>query len=148
MDLSGLKWPLIIAAVVGLGWLFTEGGVNWMYTKATANTPGQDAEQDKFDEATLSRVGGYLQRMWRYEKATKFFETACERYPSGENYWYNVYRLHTCYERRGDPQRALELLEYLMAEGASEIDSRVPVNDNLGLRANKLREVFELGETQ
>lgn len=148
MDLSGLKWPLIIVLVVGVGWLFTSGGVNWMQAQAMKNTPGVDENQDKLDEATLSRLGGYMVRMWRYEKAVELLESACERYPAGANYWYNVYRLHTCYERMGQADRAIELLDYLVANGASQYDSRVPENDNLNLRANKLRETFELGETR
>jgi len=148
MDLSGLKWPLIIVVVVAVGWLFTEGGVNWMYGQATSGQVGVDPEQDKLNEATLSRVGGYLQLMWRYEKANQCFETACERYPDGVNYWYNIYSMHTCYERLGDPGRALELLNYLIAENANQYDQRVPEGDNLMLRANKLREMYELGETQ
>ncbi|MBI1319918.1 MAG: hypothetical protein GC168_13400 [Candidatus Hydrogenedens sp.] len=147
MDLSGLKWPLIVVVVVGVGWLFTSGGVNWMQSRVMAHTPGVDANQDKLDEAMLSRLGGYMQLMWRYQKAVELLEASCERYPGGENYWYNVYRLQTCYERMGQADRAIELLDYLIAEGASQYDKRVPENDNLSLRANKLRETFELGET-
>jgi tetratricopeptide (TPR) repeat protein len=147
MDLSGLKWPLIIVLVVGGGWLFTSGGVNWMQSQAMKNTPGVDENQDKLDEATLSRLGGYMLRMWRYDKAIELMEAACDRYPGGANFWYNVYRLHTCYERKGQADRAIELLEFLIANGASEVDPRVPQNDNLSLRANKLKETFELGET-
>ena len=58
MDLSGLKWPIIIAAVVGIGWLATSGGINWMVGNFTKATPGIDEQQDKVAEVGLSRVGG------------------------------------------------------------------------------------------
>ena len=149
MDLSGLKWPLIIVVVVAVGWLFTSGGVNWMYSQSTKATPGVDAEQDKFDEAMLSRVGGYCMRLWKYEDAKKFFDTARDRYGVGaENYWYNTYRLVRCEERMGNYATAMQILEYLIAEGASQYDKRVPENDNLGLTRNKLAETHDLGETR
>jgi len=118
MDLSGLKWPLIIVLVVGGGWLFTSGGVNWMQSQAMKNTPGVDENQDKLDEATLSRLGGYMLRMWRYDKAIELMEAACDRYPGGANFWYNVYRLHTCYERKGHLRRAVGNQEFEQFNGA------------------------------
>ena len=42
MDLSKVKWVVIAAVVLGVGWLVTEGGVNWAYDRATAGTPGED----------------------------------------------------------------------------------------------------------
>lgn len=148
MDLSGLKWPIIIVVVVAGGWLFTSGGVNWMISRATAATPGVDIEKDKFDEAQLSRVGGYTMRLWKYDKALECFNLARERYgEGGANYWYNTYRMVRCYERNGDPSTAIDVLTYLIDNGANTHDPRVPDNDNLGLIRNKLRETFELGET-
>jgi len=149
MDLSGLKWPIIIVVVVAVGWLFTSGGVNWMISQSTKATPGVDAEKDKFDEAMLSRVGGYVMMMWNYQKAAECFEQARQRYgESGANYWYNTYRLVRCYERLGQYQTAVEVLDYLLANGANQYDKRVPENDNLALTKNKLNETHELGETQ
>ena len=51
MDLSRLKWPLIVALVVGVGWLLSEGGVNHMHKKFTSVAPGQDANADEMNEA-------------------------------------------------------------------------------------------------
>ncbi len=149
MDLSGLKWPIVIVVVVGLGWLFTSGGVNWMISQATKATPGVDPERDKLDEATLSRVGGYVMFMWNYQKAKECFDLVRDRYgESAPNYWYNTYRLVRCHERMGDYATAVEILTYLIDNGASQYDKRVPENDNLGLTRNKLNETHELGETQ
>jgi tetratricopeptide (TPR) repeat protein len=149
MDLSGLKWPLIIVLLVGGGWLFTSGGVNWLVAQSTKATPGVDAARDVRDEAMLSRVGGYSMRLWKYEQALECFQLAIDRYgEGGKNYWYNTYRQVRCYERIGNPQTAVQILTYLIDNAASTHDPRVPENDNLGLIRNKLNETFELGETQ
>ena len=149
MDLSGLKWPIIIVAVVALGWLFTSGGTDWLIKNATTATPGVDAAKDVSDEAMLTRVGGYVMKLWKYEKAMECFNLARDRYgETGANYWYNTYRLVRCYERMGDPKTAVDILTYLIDSGANALDPRVPTNDNLGLTRNKLNETHELGETQ
>jgi tetratricopeptide (TPR) repeat protein len=144
MDLSGLKWPIIIAVVVGLGWLLTSGGVNWMVGNFTKATPGIDAQQDMVDEAGLSRVGGYLLFMWRWEKANDVLSLAVERYPEGPNLYYNLYRIARCEERMGNYQAAVDLMRELMDYDAHEIDERVPHTENLNLQANKLIEMYDL----
>lgn len=144
MDLSGLKWPLIIAVIVALGWLFTSGGVNWMVGNFTKATPGMDAEQDKVDEAGLSRVGGYLLVMWKWEKARDVFDTAVFRYPDGANYYYNLYRLGRCEERMNNNQAMLDILRELIADDAHSIDARVPRTNNLKSQAEKLKEMYGL----
>jgi hypothetical protein len=68
MDLSGLKWPLIIVVVVAIGWLGSSGGINWMISQSTDAVPGADATQDARDEQRLTSVAGYLLTLWRYEK--------------------------------------------------------------------------------
>ncbi len=145
MDLSGLKWPIIIVVILGIGWLMSSGGVNYMINSFTKATPGQDAERDKIDEAGLTRVGGYLLYLWRYEKAPDVMQTAVDRYgESGANYWYNMYRLAKCTERMGKYQNSYDILQYLIQNTASQYDDRVPENDNLSLRSAKLKEVHEL----
>ena len=144
MDLSGLKWPIIIVVVVFVGWLFTSGGVNWMVGQATKAEVGVDAAKDARDEAMLSRIGGYLLLMWRYEKAAEVLTLSIERYPNGENVWYNYYRLVTCYERQDMNLRAHNILQDLIAQQAWNFDARVPGQDNLALRAAKLKEVHGL----
>ena len=145
MDLSGLKWPLIIAAVVGLGWLGTSGGVSWMYGNFTKATPGVDLDQDLRDEAGLTKLAGYTFHLWRWEKTIIIIETALDRYGEGApNYWFNLERLSTCYERIGDYQTSYNILQELMNVNAHEIDERVGNFDNLNLRASKLREMYEL----
>lgn len=145
MDLSGLKWPLIILVVVVVGWLLSSGGVSWMEKNFTKATPGQNTTRDKTDEAGLSRLGGYCLYLWRYERAAGLFESAIDRYgEDGANYWYNLYRLAKCYEKMERYQDSYDVLEQLITANASQYDDRVPENDNLSLRANKLKEVHEL----
>lgn len=145
MDLSGLKWPVIIVVIVAIVWLLSSGGVAWMVNNFTKATPGQDVARDKTDEAGLTRVGGYLLMLWRYEKAANVMETAIQRYgENGANYWYNLYRLAKCYERMDRNQESYNLLMDLAAANASQYDKRVAENDNLSLRAGKLKEMYEL----
>jgi len=144
MDLSFLKWPIIIGVVVLIGWLGSSGGVNYMYNKFTASTPGQDAERDKVDETGLSRLGGYCLPILKYEKAMQIFETACQRYPQGEDYWFNRYRMVKCCEKLKNYGRAVRILKDLMANNVGEFDTRVPTNDVLNLRAEKHIELYEL----
>jgi tetratricopeptide (TPR) repeat protein len=145
MDLSGLKWPLIIVVVVAIGWLLSSGGVNWMIGQATKSVPGQDAAQDAKDEARLSKIAGYCMVLWRYEKAAEVLDQCFDRYGStGANYYHNMYRMVKCQEKLGQYQRAYNILQELLAANAWTIDSRVPNFDNLNLRAQKMREVHEL----
>ena len=145
MDLSGLKWPLIIVIIVAVGWLASSGGVSWMQTNFTKATPGTDVERDKIDEAGLSRLATYVLYLWKYEKAKEILTLSIDRYgEGGANYWFNVYRISTCNERLGNYQEAVDDLQYLMDSTASEKDARVPELDNLALKAAKIREVHEL----
>lgn len=145
MDLSRLKWPLIIVALAGIGWLGTSGGVGWMYDTYTEATPGVDPKRDQRDEAGLSRIGGYTFHLWQWEKAIDILETAIERYGEvGANYWFNLERLSTCYDRIGEYQVSYDLLQVLIRARAHELDERVSHNDNLKLRAEKLKEMYDL----
>ena len=144
MDLSGLKWPIIIVVVVAIGWLFTSGGVSWMITNFTKSVPGEDAARDARDEAGLTRIGGYLLIMWRYEKAADVLNMAVERYPNGKNYWYNAYRNAKCEEKMEHYQKAYNILQLCMQSSAGDYDERIPSNDNLALRAAKLKELYDL----
>lgn len=145
MDLSGLKWPAIILVIAGVVWLMSSGGVSWMEQNFMKATPGVDAAKDKTDEAGLTRLGGYLLTLWRYEHAARVMEAAIARYDiNGANYWYNHYRLVKCYEKMGDYQRAYNVLKQLAGATAHQYDKRVPENDNLSLRASKLKELHEL----
>lgn len=145
MDLSGLKWPLILVVIVGVGWLGTKGGVAWMYGKFTEATPGVDLDQDLRDEAGLTRLGGYTFHLWQWERTIDILETAINRYgENAPNYWYNMERLASCYDRVGEFQISYDILQELMRANAHEIDDRVPNFDALNLRANKLKEMYEL----
>ena len=145
MDLSGLKWPLIIAAVVGIGWLATSAGVNWMGQRFVAAAPGVDAQQDLRDEAGLTKLATYTYYLWKWQKTADILQTSIERYgEDGANYWYNLERLSNCYDRLGEYQESYDILRQLMDVNAHEIDSRVGNFDNLNLRASKLREMYDL----
>lgn len=145
MDLSGLKWPLIILIIVVIGWLGSSGGVNYMVNNFTKATPGVDAQRDKTDEAGLTRVAGYLMMLLRWERSKDVLETVINRYGNtGANYWYNMYRLAKCYEKLGRYQDAYNILRDLAQLNAHQYDDRVPEFDNLNLRANKLKEVHNL----
>jgi len=147
MDLSGLKWPLIIVVVVAVGWLVSEGGINFMYKRFT-KTPVEeqdDATQVAF-EAGLSRLGGFLLKTFRYARAEDVLLEAVTRYPDGENALYNEYRLAKCYEKQDRYRECVEVLQDLRDMDAHSMDKRVPEADVLQLRIDKLAEVFELGE--
>jgi len=146
MDLSRLKWPLIILLVVGVGWLVSEGGVNYMHKKFTSASPGQDANVDEVNEAGLTRLGGFLLKTFRWEKAMAVLGDAVRIYPDGENALYNEYRMAKCAEKLGDYQRAVNILGHLMDIEAGAVDARVPSNGHLDLRRAKLMETYELGE--
>lgn len=147
MDLSGLKWPLIIGIVVVAGWLVSEGGVSFMYKKFTA-TPvdQQDADQQEAYEAGLSRLGGFLVKTFRYKKAEEVLSEAMYRYPEGKNYLFNRYRLAKCVEKQGRYDECVAILIDLRDMGAHTYDERVPETDVLQLRIDKLAETHELGE--
>ena len=144
MDLSKLKWVLIAAVVIGGGWLVTEGGINWVYKNATEDTAGADPEKDKIDESTLSRYGGFLLTTFRYEKAKEFYQTAIDRYPDGDNLWWNYYQMARCEEKLYNYQRAADILHMLWTEDADQYDERVPNQATLRLRLDKLVEVHDL----
>lgn len=145
MDLSGLKWPLIIVVIVGIGFLASSPGINWMVNRYTQAIPGQDADRDRRDEAGLTRISGYLLYQWRYEKALEIMQTAVNRYGTGgANYWYNLYRMAKCLEKLDRMQESYSLLQELIAANAHDIDERVADTDNLRLRATKLKEVHDL----
>ena len=144
MDLSFLKWPLIIGVIALVGWLASSGGVNYMYKKFTANEPGVNAQRDDVDEAGLSRLGGYCLMLFKYEKAMSVYETAVSRYPEGKNVLYNKYEIARCAEKLEDYRRTVDILEELIDANAHSVDDRVPVNEDLTLRAEKLIEMHEL----
>jgi tetratricopeptide (TPR) repeat protein len=144
MDLSKVKWVVIILIVVGGGWLFTEGGVNWMYNRATSSTPGEDEGVDARSEAALTRYGGLLLSTFRYEKAKKFYSTALERYPNGKHNYWNMYQLARCEDKLGNFQNEVDLLVRLYEIDADQYDERIPGVNELKLRIEKLVEVNEL----
>ncbi len=144
MDLSFLKWPIIIGVIAVVVFLASNPGVDFMVKKFSADTPGVDAKKDEINEAGLSRVGGYCLRLVKYKKADEIFNLAVSRYPNGKNALYNKYRMVRCAEKMGKYQRAVNIMRELMAANASTVDSRVADNDNLNLRAEKLIEMHEL----
>ena len=141
MDMTFLKWPIIIAIVVGVGWLLTEGGVNYMYDKFTTGSVGEDAERDAFNESGLSKLGWYSMMTYRYERAATIYELSVDRYPDGANYWMAYYHLARAYERMERYQEAVDILAMLRNADADQYDERVPNVATLTLRIDKLVEV-------
>ncbi|OQB41734.1 MAG: hypothetical protein BWY09_00546 [Candidatus Hydrogenedentes bacterium ADurb.Bin179] len=145
MDLSGLKWPVLILVIVGIGFLASSPGINFMVGRYTKSTPGQNAELDTRDEVGLTHIAGYLLYQWRYQRAYDIMKLAVDRYgASGANCWYNKYRMAKCLEKLGRIQESCTLLEELMAANAHAVDARVADNNNLKLRITKIKEVNEL----
>ncbi len=142
MDLSWMKWPLIILAVAAVFWLASSGGVNYMVGKFTTAVPGQDADRDKIDEAGLSRFGGYLIYTFQYEKAAGVLQLAVERYGTqGANYWHNLYRLSKCMDRLKRYKESHDILVMLVENDASQFDKRIASSDILRVNAARLQEV-------
>lgn len=144
MDLSFLKWPVIIAGVVAAGWLLSSGGVNYMYKNYASVEAGVDPEEDVLNEAGLSRLGGYSLALFKYQQAFEIFDFTVRKYPEGKNVWYNMYRMVRCAEKLERYQKAKQLLDALINVDAHTRDERVPVTDNLILRREKLVEMHEL----
>ena len=144
MDLSFLKWPIILGVIALVVFLASNSGVNFMVKKFSADTPGVDIKKDEINEAGLSRVGGYCLRLVKFQKANEIFNLAVSRYPNGKNALYNKYRMIRCAEKMGEFQRAVNIMRELIAVNASTVDSRVADNDNLRLRSEKLIEMHEL----
>ncbi|HRI89235.1 MAG TPA: tetratricopeptide repeat protein [Candidatus Hydrogenedentes bacterium] len=146
MDLSRLKWPLIIIVIVGVGWLVTDGGVKWLRAKFNEGTPGQDIKQDEFNEQGLTNLAGFLIKTFRYASAEQVILDAMERYPQGKNFLNNKYRLAKCVEKQGRYEECIQILADLRDMDANQYDPRVPEVDVLNLRIDKLAETHELGE--
>lgn len=144
MDLSKLKWLVIILVVFGGGWLVTSGGISYMYNRATSGVPGANPNKDKKDEATLTRYGGFLLSTFRYEQAKKFYSAAVQRYPAGANRYWTRYQLARVHEKLDENEEAVLLLLGLWEEDAIQYDSRVANKDELKLRIQKLIEVNQL----
>ena len=144
MDLSKLRWPVVILIIAGFIWLVSSPGMRFFYERY-ANAPvGQSAEEDRKNEAGLSWVGGFLLRTLRYEFADEVLTFAVEVYPNGENRLANEYKLSIVANRLGDYQRSVDILHELSRLNASTIDDRVPGNDRLNADALKLVEIHDL----
>lgn len=146
MDLSKVKWVVLAVVVIGGIFLVTEPGVNYMIGRFSATTSGADAKRDELNEAGLSRVGTFLMMTGRYAKADEVFDLAYEKFPNGVNADYNYFRQARCAEKKKDFERAVRILEDLIAANAHSKDPRIPESDALRLRADKLIETHELGE--
>jgi hypothetical protein len=146
MDLSRLKWPLIIIVVVGIGYLLSDGGVRYLRAKFTEGEVGVDPKQDEFNEAGLSKLAGFLMLTFRYASAEEVLLDAMERYPEGKNVLHNEYRLAKCVEKQGRYKECVQRLVELRDMDAHQYDEDVPEHDILQHRIDNLVEVHELGE--
>ena len=158
MDLSGLKWPIIIAVIAGLGWLVSSGGQNWIEKKVLNYTVSENEDLNKANEKALSNLGGFFIKTMRYERGIRVLRTSIDRYgEDGANYYFNIYRCSRTYEALGDSTAnrekqvenytmALGMLKFLIDNNAHSIDDRVPEVDVLRLRATDIAENNNLGE--
>lgn len=150
MDLSFLKWPILILVIVGGGWLVSEGGINYMINRFSQGTVGQDEARDRTNELGLSRIAGFLIFTFRYEKADQVLSHLTTRHTpdtGAQHYWHNLYRLALCKERLGRQDQAVMILRNLAHANAHQYDDRVPGYEVLRLRAERLMEAHGLGET-
>lgn len=146
MDLSKVKWIAIGSVALGGMWLLTTPGTDYMFNRLKNYPAGTDKATDESNEASLSKLGGYLFQTLRLGKAEEVLQFAVDRYPAGKNVYHNTYRLVKCREKRQEYEGAVALLIALMRANAHQYDDRVPDRDTLKLRANKLIEVHNLGE--
>ena len=144
MDMSKLVWAFAIVAVIVVGWLLTSGGTEFMYKQYTESTPGVDEAQDKRDEAGLSRLGGYLLRTFRYERAAEVYEAAIKRYPNSKNYYMNIYNQAKAYQKMEEWEKAADNLMYLRDVDGDQYDERVPNFDQLNGELSRIVEVHGL----
>lgn len=145
MDLSGLKWPAIILAVVAVCWLGSSGGVFYMVNSINNSTPGQDASRDKRDETVLTAVAGYNMYTLRYWDAAEVLKLAIKRYgTNGANYYYNQLRLAKCWEKLSLMQESYNIIRDLADINAKQYDGRIPSQEELRGRAERLKEVNNL----
>lgn len=146
MDVSKIVWPIVIVAVIGVCWLLTSSGVNYMFERFTSAVPGEDADKDESYEAGLTRLGGFLVRTFRNEKANEVLLAAVERYPNGENVWYNYLRLARCAQRMDEIERSVSYLSLLIENDATQYDDRIPNSEILTVRRQLLMEMHGLAK--
>ena len=132
MDLSKVKWVVIIAVIAVIIYFLTGPGVNSAYNNATKTAVGIDPKRDSTDEATLSKYGGYLTTMLRYEKSEKFYTAAIDRYgQEGKNFWLNIYKRARCRQKLNKYQESADDLFFLWMKDGNSQDKRVPNNYNI-----------------
>lgn len=139
-----LAKPLMVIVLLAVGFgifMLTGPGVDKAYKDATASMPGNDPDRDVADEATLSKYGGYMMTMLRYEKAKEFYKAAVDRYPTGKNFWYNQFQIAQIDEELENYQDAVTRFHFLWVQNGDAHDERVPNNDILKARITKLIEV-------
>ena len=147
MDLSKVVWVVVIGAIVGGVWLFTDGGMNKAYEESTKSLVGNNPDQDVIDEAVLSKYGDTCLATLRYEKAKKFYTAATERYgASGKNYWWNMQQLAKCEEKLENEMATMQILHMLWVEDGDAHDERVSSRPQIKARLTKLIELNGLHE--
>ena len=139
MDLTKIVWLIVIAALLGGGWVLTTNGMEKIYKEATKNLPGNDPAQDIIDEAKLSKYGGFQQSIFRYKNAKIFYSTATERYgENGANYWANLHQLGRCEEELDNESEAIRIYYDLWLADVHGQDNRVPTRNALKRRIDQL----------
>lgn len=158
MDLSGLKWPIIIVVVALLGWLVSSGGQTWMETRLLEYKVSENEDLNKANEQALTNLGNVFIKTMQRERGIRVLMNSIERYgEDGKNYYLNIYRCSRAHETLGDATanrekqiehytKALQMLRYLIENNAHDIDAEIPETDVLRLRATDIAENNQLGE--
>lgn len=144
MDLSFVKWPILIVVVGSLGFFLSPPGIDYMYSRITSEAPGVDPKRDAANEASLTRLGGLVLTTFRYERAAEIYRAAVKRYPDGKNNLYNWYQLARCYEKQEKFAEAVDILVMLRDKDADTQDERIPSPTQLEHRIQKLIELHQL----
>ena len=81
MNLSWLKWVVVLAVILFVLWLVGGSGTGYLQKRYTAATPGEDADIDARDESGLTSLGGFYLTTFRYDKAAEAIEAAIVDHP-------------------------------------------------------------------
>ena len=148
MDLSKLKWPIIIVVVALVVFLLSSPGINYLHNRYLQD-PGEDAALAAKNEAGLTRLAALLMRTFRYAYAYEVAGDAVRLYPEGEHAVLNRYRQARMAEKLGRPDEAVSILmevQGVVASAAPGAFQDVPTVDGLQHKIDELNELHEMGE--
>jgi len=103
MNVAILKWPIIILLIVGVLWLLSSAGTNWLHKRLL------EAEPSESNEDHLTTLASFLAKTMRYEKAYEVSRDTLEKYPypDGKLSLINMYRMGRMAEKLGRPRETV-----------------------------------------